>query len=402
MPEFKFSLPPITALNDDQQLAYDPKSSMFVTGGPGSGKTVVTIFRFLRAVLEKKKIILFTYNRTLMYSIKGTLRDRSEELFGSFDKESIDIVVEEQLSTFFKWHKDNIVYYNPLSGAEEVADNFKSYVEIHGQFVEMFFDEGQDLPRTVYGNAFILSKTVSVGADRAQNYRGYYSDDEVEDVINDELNAQQPTDWQYLASNFRNTKEIFDLAKKFVPRDPRVQRMESRLLRRGNNPEIQIGLNVGQQLNIVKTIVEANLNSNIGILVHFPTEITTIRMFLETIGYSCRPNADPAKSYSYYYNKMSINDEKYMKDKLSTPFITTFESCKGLEFDVVIMPFFDSSDVATTKKNDEGRFWATPNHYYVAVTRAKNDLFILCNNKPMALSFYTAPAALDADDDLPF
>jgi KaiC/GvpD/RAD55 family RecA-like ATPase len=79
MPDFKFSLPPITSLYADQQLAYNPRQPILVTGGPGSGKTVITIYRFLRPVREESDTILFTFNRTLIYSIRGTLRERAEE-----------------------------------------------------------------------------------------------------------------------------------------------------------------------------------------------------------------------------------------------------------------------------------------------------------------------------------
>ncbi|MCX2485704.1 3'-5' exonuclease [Pedobacter sp. MR2016-24] len=403
MPEFKFNLPAITALNDDQQLAYDPRISMLITGGPGSGKTVVTIYRFLRAVQEKKHLMLFTYNRALIYSIKGTLRDRAEELFGGFNEEEVNKVVDEQLSTFYNWHYQQIKYFDAEAKEEEVKKNFKSYAEENMRFDEILFDEGQDLPRTVYQNAFILGECISVGADRAQNYRGHYISEELEDTIFEGLKKQNTdTERQYLEANYRNTKEIFQFAKAFVPEDPRVQQMDTEHLRRGNNPEVRDGLAVDAQLEVLKEIIEANLNSNIGILVHSPEEITTIRLFLQKHEYSCSENAPLDRSFSYYYHKMSISDEKAMQKRLSSPFITTFESCKGLEFDVVILPFFERSDIATSTKNDDGRFKATPSHYYVAVTRARNDFIVLCNKKPLVLSFYVPPAKSGEDDDLPF
>ena len=402
MPEFKFFLPAITALNDDQQLAYDPRTSMLITGGPGSGKTVVTIYRFLRMVLEKKDIMLFTYNRALIYSIKGTLKERSEELFGDFDQEQVDNVVNNQLSTFYQWHYSRIKYYDPQEEAEETKENFESYAAEQGKFDELFFDEGQDLPRTVYQNAFILSEVVSIGADRAQNYRGHYSTDELEDVILEALKSQDPTsDRQYLQLNYRNTKEIFEFAKEFMKSDPRVLRMKTDKLKSGNQPDIRLNLNQSQQLDTLLEIIQANANSNIGILAHSIDEITIIKTHLEQNGYSCAMNAALERSYSYYYYGMNKNDENAMQVRLSSPFITTFESCKGLEFDVVVLPFFERADIATKTFNRDGRPKATPSHYYVAITRAKTDFFVLCNQKPEVMAFYTPPAP-DEDDDLPF
>ena len=394
MPEFKFSLPPITGLKRDQLLAYNPRSSMLVTGGPGSGKTVVTIYRFLRPVIEKKDIILFTFNRTLIYSIRGMLKEKSEELFGDLDLEKIDDIIENNLATFYQWHKDHILYFDPYADDATFGINFKNFIKTkreNRKFDELFFDEGQDLPSSVYSNIFLLTNTVSVGADRAQNYRNHYPPDEVEDIINDNLNSQTKSQLQYLGLNFRNTKQVFELARNFVPNDLRVQAMDLTQLRNGNIPEIEIGLSPIQQLEYIKKIIEINPNSNIGILVHFRSQIIQIKEYLESENYSCKQNAPEDKSFSYYYSQMDNNDEVVLMKSLRTPFITTFESCKGLEFDIVIMPFFEKSDWATSNVNDEGRYWATPNHYYVAITRAKNDIFILCNNKPNSLRFFKKP-----------
>jgi superfamily I DNA/RNA helicase len=390
MPDFRFSLPQITALTNHQQVAYFPRTPIVVSGGPGSGKTVVTIYRFLRAVKEDHNLMLFTFNKALIYAIKGTLRARSDELFDGLEEEKIKHIIDQKLNTFLKWHNDNINRFNPGDTSEVVGANFKRYIQWNNRFDELFFDEGQDLPKTVYENVFVLSETVSVGADRAQNYQGHYADDEAEEVIYNELHSiNDESRWQILASNFRNTREIFELAKKFVPKDLRIQRMNTGLLRRGNSPDIRIGLNEGQQLDTILRIIQANLASNVGILVHFANEIPKIMKFLIKNGYKCDGTVPPERSFSYYSSYIDDQDERVLMNKVSSPFITTFDSCKGLEFDVVIMPFFEESPAATTKRTDWGRFFVTANHYYVAVTRARNDIYILSNNRPPALSFYT-------------
>ncbi|MCX2430658.1 3'-5' exonuclease [Pedobacter sp. GR22-10] len=399
MPHFRFNLPQITLLTKDQKLAYNPKLPMLVTGGPGSGKTVVTIYRFLRAVRNEKKIILFTFNRTLIYSIKGTLRDRAEELFGNLDQKQIDDIVDNQLSTFFIWHKNNVCPFNDTADEDIVAGNFASLAANGNYFEELFIDEGQDLPPAVYSNIFTLADSVSVGADRAQNYRRYYEDDEVEDIILENLKKQKHTQDQYLGENFRNTMEIFELARKFVPNNRRVQDMDVSEFRRGNKPDIRSGLDQLAQLDIIMQVISQNRNANIGILLHFRNEFPVLRAHLEKNGYSCAQDAPEASSYSYYYNDMNGDDELVVKKKLCSPFITTFESCKGLEFDIVIMPFFENSEPAMRKLNREGRAYATQNHYYVAVTRAKNEIFILCNEPPPSLPNVTEE---EEEEELPF
>lgn len=389
MPDFRFSLPQITALTNHQQVAYFPRTPIVVSGGPGSGKTVVTIYRFLRAVKEDQNLMLFTFNKALIYAIKGTLRARAEELFDGINEDKIKQIIDQKLNTFLKWHNDNISRFSPDATTEVVETNFKKHIQWNEQYDELFFDEGQDLPKTVYDNAFLLSKTISVGADRAQNYQGHYGDDEAEEIIYNELKKNNvQTRWQILASNFRNTREIFELAKKFVPQDLRIRRIKTELLDKGNTPDIRIGLNETQQLDTILRIIQANMASNIGILVHFANEIPKIIKFLNANGFSCKGDVAPEKSFSYYSSYMDSEDEKVLMNKMSSPFITTFDSCKGLEFDVVIMPFFEESPAATTKRTDSGRFFVTANHYYVAVTRAKSEIYILSRNIPPALSFY--------------
>ena len=53
MPDFKFRLPAITELTSLQQVAYHSVKPIVVTGGPGSGKTVISVFRFLRQISKK-------------------------------------------------------------------------------------------------------------------------------------------------------------------------------------------------------------------------------------------------------------------------------------------------------------------------------------------------------------
>lgn len=392
MPEFRFSLPAINALYPDQQLAYHPRGAMLVTGGPGSGKTVVTIFRFLRSVREGHDLMLFTYHKTLILTIKGMLRARAEELFGELDEQRINDIVENRLSTFYQWHSDNIGYFKPQASDELVAANFEGYIRRperkNVKFGELFFDEGQDLPRFVYNNVGALTHNVSVGADRAQNFKQYYPEDQAEDIILEGLRQQIATDTQYLGGNHRNTRQIFELAKNFVPDDLRVQAMATEDLQQGNDPEIVAGLAHGEQLDYIRQVIQNNPNSNIGILCHFSNEVLKIKEYLEQNEYSCALDAPDDRAFSYYWYNINPADEAVLKQKLRTPFIATFESCKGLEFDIVIMPFFESSNNAMKKLNPDGRPWATKSHYYVAVTRAKSDIYILYRFKPASMDFY--------------
>jgi superfamily I DNA/RNA helicase len=313
-----------------------------------------------------------------------------------------------------------------------VSEKFRDRINIRGKFSEVFFDEGQDLTPAVFENAFLLSEKVTCGADNAQNLQGNFPPDEAVEIILTNLNKQKRTDWQQLEANFRNTKEIFEFARSFVPEDENVQNIDTTQLMNGEYPEILDNLSDDNQMIKILQIIQNNQTSNIGILVNSQKQVKKIKLFLENNNYSCKADAQDNLSFSYYYSNMDFNDEEVMFDRMKTPFIVTYDSCKGLEFDIVIMPFFNEAADAITKphwkkieddwveiKHIDGtiKMKATVNHYYVGATRARSFLYILCNTRPKILSFYKKQAAVEnnslfslpkyqpepqAGDDLPF
>ena len=90
--------------------------------------------------------------------------------------------------------------------------------------------------------------------------------------------------------------------------------------------------------------------------------------------------------HTYYYSIDNYNEVKkrYEEDKryteyISTLHLTTFHSSKGLEFDTVIIPDFESYEKYFTD------FKATTieqrKALYVAFTRAKNNLYLVANKE---------------------
>lgn len=422
MPDFIFRLP--LRLTDAQRLAIDDfDESLVVTGGPGSGKTTVTIFRFLTPVKNNQNALLFTYNRTLLASIKGILRNKSEELFGDLDEQAIKSVIENKVSSFYKWYAQGGQWFDSSLDENQIEQRFRQTGRI---YTEIFFDEAQDLTPAVFAKAFMLAEKVTCGADNAQDLQSNFPPDEALSIILEKLRSQKYTDLQPLEQNFRNTKEIFEFARSFVPDDEIVQSIDTSDLPTGENPEILDNLTPESQLSKIKEIVEANPASNIGILVNYGNQVIDIKNYLERPenGYSCKPNAPDNRTFSYYFNGMPQEEEQIMFDRMKTPFVCTYDSCKGLEFDIVIMPFFNDAANALNrqrkKRNSGGSYsyefnfdgspkmWATRNHYYVGATRARTLLYLLCYQKPQLLTEmleFISPNNHHInlfDDDLPF
>jgi superfamily I DNA/RNA helicase len=96
------------------------------------------------------------------------------------------------------------------------------------------------------------------------------------------------------------------------------------------------------------------------------------------------PFAAQVRSY-YDLIKEELGDEteitKYENeqegfDGLGGVHVTTFKSSKGTEFDTVIIPDFDSYSWTLANRPNV----VTENDYYVAFTRAKTNLFLICRN----------------------
>ena len=422
MPDFIFRLP--LRLTDAQRLAIDDyDDSLVVTGGPGSGKTTVTIFRFLTPVKNNQDALLFTYNRTLLASIKGILRNRAEELFGELDEQTIKSIIETKVSSFYKWYAQGGQWFDSSLDENQIEQRFRRTGRVYS---EIFFDEAQDLTPAVFAKAFILADKVTCGADNAQDLQSNFPPDEALSTILLKLRNQKHTDLQPLEQNFRNTKEIFEFARSFVPDDEFVQSIDTTELSNGENPEIIDNLSTDSQLMKIKEIVESNQVSNIGILVNYKNQVDDIKNFLEKPenGYSCQSSSSNNKTFSYYYSGMPQAEEQIMFDRMKTPFICTFDSCKGLEFDIVIMPFFNDAERALsrprrkkindvwideTNANGTTKMWATRNHYYVGATRARTQLYILCDQQPEILTDMLELISQNNhnqlnlfDDDLPF
>ena len=418
MPDFTFRLPSINDLTMAQIRAYrEREGSVLVTGGPGSGKTVVSIHRFLRSTINDTSSIFFTYHRTLIASIRGTLRQQADILLPDLVEADVDRLLDRSVSSIASWYDHNFNAFLADETNESIVANIRSIENpVEYNFDEIFIDEAQDLKPAVFEAMIILARRFTCGADRAQDLNGHYIDP-VDEVIKALLEGEgRSVLTRELSQNFRNTRQIFDFARKFVPEDISVQQLDMTELNDGEVPEIMCR-SEAEQLDLIIQIVRDNPNSNIGILVHFYWQIDNIRDNFIKNGFSCEADAEESNSFSYYYSRYTMNSghRDLMERRLRTPFILTFDSCKGLEFDIVIIPMFERSDWAMSNpKKKRGtnepdryadgqiKYFASRNHYYVACTRARRQLYVMYAYKPKILDFYNDADNTNIKVELPF
>jgi superfamily I DNA/RNA helicase len=329
MAEYNFNLPPITQLSFDQQNALNEPNPIALSGGPGTGKTVVSIYRHLNLHKNKKKSMLITYTTTLAMYLKGSCRNESISALQNID--------------------------TSLSFNKESASNFH----------EIIIDEAQDLPGTYYEVLKNHANNVSYGADDAQIL--YPNNSCKQSELRNLFNSNKP---YQLSKNYRSTKSILNFAKvAFQEAFIRLETINS-CSQIGDKPIVLYSNNINKQNDVIVEIVNQfknNLGENIAIL----TPLARL------------PWAGGERLTAKYYfdllTNSGINDVSYYDHTLqgireiNGIHVTPFKSAKGLEFDTVIIPSFDS--LFTEFRVIDWR------DFFVGVTRAKNNLFLICNNK---------------------
>ena len=85
MPGYYFNLPQITDLTTVQQVALDEPNPIAISGGPGTGKSVVSLWRHISNYVDsstnnqshprpRKKSLLLTFTTTLPQYLTGCCR----------------------------------------------------------------------------------------------------------------------------------------------------------------------------------------------------------------------------------------------------------------------------------------------------------------------------------------
>lgn len=323
---YYFRLPKITDLTIEQQYALNELNPIALSGGAGTGKSVVSLWRHIQNVkVLKKSSILMTYTRSL-------------QVYLHYCAKSESIEASKKVHTAIGWLLPENSY---------AAD-------------EIIVDEAQDLPSDKLERIKNFAEQVSYGADN--NQRLYQ-----QGMSEDELRKLFPSAITYtLYQNFRNSYHILRFANSILPNITinRDTLEDLKIKNIGLKPILCIG-NTEQALvdKIVSIIKDFQSEThNIVILVPFGNMVDRYFSILTSAKILC----------SRYHNGLNT------MPSINNVHITTFKSSKGLEFDTVIIPEFENfrdwiqnSQITRTEDKD----------YYVALTRAKSNLYLTSSHE---------------------
>lgn len=328
---YYFNLPLITELTTDQQRAVDETSPLALSGGPGTGKSVVSLWRHIRNhSTGLRNSLLLTYTKTLEHYLKASAITQNVNAGNCVDR-------------IFWWLTHNATNYE-----------------------EIIIDEAQDIEKSRFQRFLNYSSSVSYGADVRQSV--YLTQESLSELLN-WFNTEpklQANVTITLNRNFRNSKEILLFTRSVFPNFMIPQNTINGAKSTGLKPIMKInkGWDVDSQTDEIIDIIGDFQSDTHNIAVLVPTQ-----NMVDSYYNAIRAKLD---------NKIALTKFKAEDDNfggLSGVHITPFKSSKGTEFDTVIIPEFDKyawfiQNGHTVKEND----------YYVAFTRAKSNLFLICRN----------------------
>jgi DNA helicase IV len=340
-------LPSYQALSKEQDrindLAMDGR--FLVTGPPGTGKTVMALYRASMLKKKGRKAKLLMYSRLL-----------SQYTSSAIDELDLDGTVD----TFHKWFSSffwsqyhqvapSLAPYQFDFGAalKTIAERPPAY----GSIADLIIDEGQDIPKEFYVVARHMAANLVVFAD--ENQRIMEANSTIHDIV---TYAGLPAP-HLLTRNYRNTREIAQLAAAFytglstgIPELPE---------RRGVRPVMRAFTSITQAVDSIRIFERTNSDLQIGVFTQHKKTLNRIWGLLDG------KTKNPVQRY------VGGQGSKAEPLRFEEPGITlvNYASAKGLEFDAVFLP--ELQDVSGDPTGTDVRM-----RMYVLLSRAR-ELLVL-------------------------
>lgn len=320
-----------------------------VTGAPGTGKSVVALYRAQTLWFDDRTPTVLMYNRLLRQYTDGATGDLGAEV---------------TVATFHTWfHGFWQRHYRtspprPRGSSDSWEFDWKAIWSRvvanpppRGELPDLIVDEGQDLPLDFFRLATWVARNITVFADENQKLTENQSTLE---EIAAAIGAESRTT---LTRNFRNTAEIARVAAHYycgapsgVPTPP---------TRSGALPTATAFSQLNDLVEHIAGYARAHPNKSIGVFCARSADQTKLVNRLRA--------RNPPVTVDAYIS----GDRRYADLDFPTPGIkiVNLRSAKGLEFDVVFMPLLEGLSGDPTSASIRMLM-------YVATSRARDELHL--------------------------
>lgn len=382
---FYFADKQVKLTDEQQKVTFEEiDKNMLVIAGAGSGKSSTLLTR-IKYLLDKgvseSSIILTTFTRNAANDMKEKLFDimgyKSEIIVGT-----IDSLSKYYLSTSYDSTNDMRV--------DEYAPKFLEMIQKRPSFFSpfkyLFVDEIQDINDLQFAiiNEFYKNNVYIIGVgDSSQNIYEFRGSN-IKYIINFTKYFKNSVVHK-LTNNFRSTKEIIELANASIRYNSNRVAIdmfaanEKLLAENLGKPVIKFCSSVTNQyvyvMNKIKNYLAKGIKEN-AICIMSPINKPLEDMFNMLIENNIN---------SYYYRSNDDSNVVKMEGKVN---LNTIHKSKGLEWSIVfLIGMNDEQNKNIYKYNRDDKLKcakmieANRRLFYVAITRAKRELYILTDNR---------------------
>jgi superfamily I DNA/RNA helicase len=297
--------------------------------------------------------------------------------------------LRRNIYTFHKWY---VRYTNGryIEDRDTAEDLIAVLQDKSVNFDEILIDEGQDFEQRFIETAARTCSQLSIGSDSAQKIHQHGIDSSrIERLVEENFGEIERFN---LLHNYRNNYETYFFAIHFVPDNLRAANtvaLENIERGRENNlPVIFQAKTHSDTLEILSTRLRDAGEVNVAVLLYHTADVDRYFNEITEMGFRC----------SRYHSDMTDQEKDTTENNLQNILVTTYKSAKGMEFQVVIMPDMQEAKTA---------HFMTEEHYYVACTRARENLYLIFQGEiPAYLNTFEKNSYIYRPhlerDDLPF
>ena len=350
-------LPTFEDLSEEQDAIYrlplDRPS--LVTGPPGSGKTVLALYRSQRLRGAEMDHRVITHSKVLRLYIEAAAKELD-----------VDAFVSTFHSFIHAWWKSRERSAGRPPQVRPYEFDWDAILETLGDLPDagdlehLIVDEAQDLPNKFFLIWPWIASAYTVFAD--ENQRITEENSTVEQII-----ARLGIDddaMHTLTRNYRNTTQIHDLA---VAIDPKLgSEAAARPERSGSLPRMVRFDDEDAEADHIARLASVPSNRTVGVFV--PNKRVS-RRTLEQLNMRLTRKGVSVQAYM-----SGVEAHATLDWSLPGVYILMYPSTKGLQFDHVCIPRLETADGAVDQD-------LTRMRYYVMATRAQSGLTVSWNGR---------------------